>query len=97
MSFIAVYSCSVYILFLVLIDNKAKFFCLRGKALNVLPYFDPRSVECLSKAIKLDPSLIEAWNELGESYWKDKKIEEAQNCFQGAIAKVGWNNVLTCV
>ncbi|XP_065676651.1 tetratricopeptide repeat protein 5-like isoform X1 [Hydra vulgaris] len=70
-----------------MIDNKAKFFCLRGKALNVLPYFDSRAVESLSKAVKLDPTLIEAWNELGESYWKDKKIEEAQNCFQGAINK----------
>jgi hypothetical protein len=36
---------------------------LRGRALNVLTIFDPLSEEALSKAVKLDPKLVEAWNE----------------------------------
>ena len=43
------------------IDNKAEFFYLRGKALNVTPTYDQHAEECLSKAVKLDPNLIEAW------------------------------------
>lgn len=64
------------------------FFYLRGQTLNVLSAYDQHAEECLSKAVKLDPSLIEAWNELGESYWKNRNIEAAANCFTGAIAKV---------
>lgn len=64
------------------------FFYLRGQTLNVLSAYDQHAEECLSKAVKLDPSLIEAWNELGESYWKNQNIEAAANCFTGAIAKV---------
>lgn len=64
------------------------FFYLRGQTLNVLSAYDQHAEDCLSKAVKLDPSLIEAWNELGESYWKNRNIEAAANCFTGAIAKV---------
>jgi len=69
------------------IDNKAVFFYLRGKALNITPSFDVHAEECLSKAVKLDPNLIEAWNQLGESYWKNHNVAAASNCFTGAIAK----------
>jgi len=69
------------------IDDKAIFFYLRGKALNISSKHDMHAEECLSKAVKLDPSLIEGWNELGESYWKHKNIEAACNCFTGAISK----------
>lgn len=69
------------------IDNKAVFFYLRGKVLNITPTFDAHAEECLSKAVKLDPNLIEAWNQLGESYWKNHNVDAASNCFTGAIAK----------
>jgi len=69
------------------IDNKAVFFYLRGKALNITPSFDQHAEECLSKAVKLDPNLIEAWNQLGESYWKNHNVDAAANCFTGAISK----------
>jgi len=38
---------------------------LLGKARNVLPDFDPKAQEHLSLAIKLNPSFVDAWNELG--------------------------------
>jgi len=70
------------------IHDKAVFFGLRGKVLNISQEYDSRAVECLSKALKLDPNLIDTWNELGESYWKNKDIEAAYNCFNQANTKV---------
>ena len=83
-----IFQFDVFFCILVSIDNKAMFFYLRGQTLNVLSAYDQHAEECLSKAVKLDPNLIEAWNELGESYWKNRNIEAAANCFTGAIAKV---------
>ncbi|EEB12967.1 tetratricopeptide repeat protein, putative [Pediculus humanus corporis] len=65
--------------------ERAQYFYLKGKALNVTPNYDPKAEEALSRALKLDIKLYEAWNELGESYWKKENISEAKNCFQGAL------------
>ena len=49
---------------------------------------DDHDQECerlLSKAVKLEPSFVEAWNELGESYWKRGDVDNAFNCFEGAL------------
>ncbi|XP_064610939.1 tetratricopeptide repeat protein 5-like [Liolophura sinensis] len=67
------------------ISNKAIFHMLKGKALNVLPAYDGKAQEALSKAVKLDPKLVEAWNNLGECYWKCEDIVAAKNCFTGAL------------
>jgi len=69
------------------ISEKAIFFGLRGKILNISQDYDSRAAECLSKALKLNPNLIDAWNELGESYWKNKDIDAAYNCFTQANSK----------
>ena len=61
---------------------------LRGKALNVLPSFDNTAQEALSKAVKLDPSLVEAWTNLGECYWKNGDVEAAKNCFTASLNHV---------
>ncbi|XP_068083092.1 tetratricopeptide repeat protein 5 [Anabrus simplex] len=65
--------------------NRAMYYYLKGRALNITPHFDIQAEEILSKAVKLDPKLVEAWNELGECYWKKDNIEEAKNCFAGAL------------
>lgn len=67
------------------INDKAVFFMLQGKTLNVLPSYSPEAEEALSKAVKLDPKLVEAWNQLGENYWKKGKVPLAKNCFTGAL------------
>lgn len=67
---------------------------LRGRALNISPSFDSQAEEALSKAVKLDPKLVEAWNELGESYWKKGDIPAAKNCFVGALGHVSFLLVL---
>ncbi|OXU21450.1 hypothetical protein TSAR_000589 [Trichomalopsis sarcophagae] len=64
---------------------RAKYYYLKGKTLNVVDKFTPQAEELLSKAVKLEPKLIEAWNELGECYWKNDDIQQAKNCFVGAL------------
>lgn len=61
---------------------------LKGRALNVMPQHSKEAEEVLSRAVKLDPKLVEAWNELGECYWKKDNFEEAKNCFSGALLHV---------
>ncbi|KAK3085322.1 hypothetical protein FSP39_001450, partial [Pinctada imbricata] len=67
------------------IKDKAVYHMLHGKILNVLPSHSPEAEEALSKAVKLDPKLVEAWNQLGESYWKSGNVTSAKNCFTGAL------------
>lgn len=67
------------------IESKSEYLLLRGRALNILPEFSPEAYDCLSKAVKLDPKLVEAWNHLGECYWKKRDIMNAKNCFTGAL------------
>ncbi|XP_069686629.1 tetratricopeptide repeat protein 5-like [Periplaneta americana] len=66
-------------------ENRAMYLYLKGRALNVMPHHSKEAEEVLSRAVKLDPKLVEAWNELGECYWKKDDIEEAKNCFSGAL------------
>lgn len=72
---------------------KVQYWCSKGQALNVLPDYCQEAEECLSKAIKHDPTLIEAWNGLGETYWKAGKVQEAYDCFVGSLAHVRRTNV----
>ncbi|XP_077275476.1 tetratricopeptide repeat protein 5 [Temnothorax americanus] len=65
--------------------SRAKYYYLKGKALNVVGHVIPQAEELLSKAVKLEPKFIEAWNELGEYYWKNDDIKQAKNCFVGAL------------
>jgi len=68
--------------------TKAEYLMLRGRALNVLPQYSKEAEDCLSKAVKLDPKLAEAWSYLGECYWKNNQIESARNCFVGSLNHV---------
>jgi uncharacterized protein HemY len=61
---------------------------LTGKALNVTPDYSPKAEELLSKAVKLEPKLVEAWNQLGEVYWKKGDVAAAHTCFSGALTHV---------
>ncbi|GAB1599628.1 repeat 5 [Argonauta hians] len=67
------------------IPTKAQYLLLRGKAVNVLPSYEKEAEVLLSKAVKLDPKLVEGWNQLGESYWKNRDVVSAKNCFLGAL------------
>ncbi|CAH1106333.1 unnamed protein product [Psylliodes chrysocephalus] len=65
--------------------NRAKYNYLKGKLLNVVPSYNKEAENLLSKAIKLDPKLVDAWNELGECYWKNDELKKSINCFEGAL------------
>ncbi|XP_004694753.1 PREDICTED: tetratricopeptide repeat protein 5 [Condylura cristata] len=67
------------------VQGKAQVLMLTGKALNVTPDYSPKAEELLSKAVKLEPELVEAWNHLGEVYWKKGDVAAAHTCFSGAL------------
>ncbi|KAM6450718.1 tetratricopeptide repeat protein 5 [Liasis olivaceus] len=67
-------------------EGRAYTLMLKGKALNVSADYNAQSEELLSKAVKLDPELVEAWNQLGEVYWKKGDVSAAHTCFSGALS-----------
>lgn len=67
---------------------RAEFLYMKGRCYNVSPTYDPRATQCLSKAIKLNPHLVSAWNELGECYLKNLNVKEAKASFEGALKHV---------
>ena len=75
------------------IDNetneiKARRTYLKGRALNVVSDHSPEAEQLLSKAVKLEPNLVDAWIELGECYWKRGEVDTAKTCFEGALSHV---------
>nr|XP_023993218.1 tetratricopeptide repeat protein 5-like isoform X2 [Salvelinus alpinus] len=65
--------------------HSAEFLLLRGRSLGVAPEFSTTAGECLSRAVKLEPGLVEGWNTLGEQYWKKGDLTTAKTCFTGAL------------
>ncbi|XP_037118607.1 tetratricopeptide repeat protein 5 [Syngnathus acus] len=65
--------------------HKAEFLLQKGRCLNVAPDFSAAAEDCLSRAVKLEPGLVEGWNILGEQYWKKGDLMAAKNCFTGAL------------
>jgi len=66
-------------------ENRAQFLLLKGRLLNVSGDFSGEAEGLLSKAVKLSPTLVEAWNELGESYMRKHDWATAKTCFEGAL------------
>ena len=69
-------------------EARARLLYQRGRALNVRGEHSPEAESLLSKAVKLDPAMVEAWNELGEAHWKRGDIDTAKTCFEGAVRLV---------
>ncbi|XP_054713121.1 tetratricopeptide repeat protein 5-like [Uloborus diversus] len=66
-------------------NEKKEHDLLKAKALNVLPDFNPETVEILTKLVKFHPKNVEAWNELGTCFWKKGDIKAAKSCFESAL------------
>jgi len=66
-------------------ENRAHFLLLQGRMLNVSGDFSSQAETLLSRAVKLNPTLVEAWNELGESYMRKHDWSTARTCFEGAL------------
>ncbi|KAL6884652.1 hypothetical protein ACP4OV_010588 [Aristida adscensionis] len=60
---------------------------LRGKILDVFPDYNKEAEDHLSKAVKLNPSLVDAWLCLGNCIWKKGDLAAAKNCFALALSK----------
>jgi len=66
-------------------ENRAMFLYLKGKLLNISGDFNSQAEALLSRSVKLSPTLVEAWNELGESYMRKNDWTTARTCFEGAL------------
>ena len=65
--------------------DKAVYCLLRGRALNITDKYNEKAFELLSRSVKLKPQLTEAWNQLGECFWKKGDNQSALNCFESAL------------
>uniref|UniRef100_A0A6M2DN38 Putative tetratricopeptide repeat protein 5-like polistes canadensis n=1 Tax=Xenopsylla cheopis TaxID=163159 RepID=A0A6M2DN38_XENCH len=63
---------------------KSTYYYQQGRALNVLDDYSPDALEILTQAIKLDAKNYDAWNVLGEVYWKNNDYIDAISCFEKA-------------
>ncbi|XP_020571556.1 tetratricopeptide repeat protein 5-like isoform X2 [Phalaenopsis equestris] len=68
------------------ISQRALYEFLRGKILDVLPDYQKEAEDHLSKAVKLNPSLADAWACLGNCIWKKGDLQSSKNCFSVALS-----------
>jgi len=69
------------------VAHKARVAYVHGKALDAGPAYSEQAEVLLAKAVKLDPSNVDAWNSLGNCFWKKKDYVGARDCFNGALAQ----------
>uniref|UniRef100_A0A7N0TFW3 Tetratricopeptide repeat protein 5 OB fold domain-containing protein n=1 Tax=Kalanchoe fedtschenkoi TaxID=63787 RepID=A0A7N0TFW3_KALFE len=74
--------------------QRSMFEYLRGKILDVFPEYNKEAEDHLSKAVKLNPSLGDAWLCLGNCIWKKGDLTSAKNCFTLALSKGPNKNIL---
>ncbi|KNA14351.1 hypothetical protein SOVF_108210 [Spinacia oleracea] len=74
--------------------QRASYEHLKGKVLDVFPDYKKEAEDHLSKAVKLNPSLTDAWLSLGNCFWKKEDLVSAKNCFNRALSKGADKNVL---
>ncbi|XP_039013147.1 tetratricopeptide repeat protein 5-like [Hibiscus syriacus] len=75
--------------------QRATYEYLRGKILDAVPDYRKEAEDHLSKAVKLNPSLADAWLCLGNCIWKKGDFTSAKNCFNLALSK-GPNKKILC-
>ncbi|KAK1281116.1 hypothetical protein QJS04_geneDACA002967 [Acorus gramineus] len=75
--------------------QRANYEYLRGKVLEAFNEYKKEAEDHLSKAVKLNPSLGDAWLCLGHSIWKKGDLASAKNCFLLALSK-GPNKKILC-
>ncbi|VDK28539.1 unnamed protein product, partial [Anisakis simplex] len=63
-------------------SSSADYCLLSGTILNICTEYEPECEKYLTKAVKLNPRLTNAWYELGECLWKREDYEIAIDCFK---------------
>ncbi|GAB2226642.1 hypothetical protein Droror1_Dr00022457 [Drosera rotundifolia] len=76
--------------------QRARYEYLQGKVLDVFADYKKEAEDHLSKAVKLNPSLVDAWLSLGDCFWKKGDLLSAKNCFVLALKKVGQDKKILC-
>ncbi|CAN4124917.1 unnamed protein product [Withania somnifera] len=74
--------------------QRATYEYLRGKILDAVPVYKKEAEDHLSKAVKLNPSIVDAWLCLGNCIWKKGDLNAAKNCFTFALGKGPNKNIL---
>ncbi|KAL6573765.1 hypothetical protein OROHE_002224 [Orobanche hederae] len=75
--------------------QRASYEYLRGKVLDVFPEYKKEAEDHLIKAVKLNPSLVDAWLSLGTCIWKKGDLASAKNCLTLGLSK-GPNKGILC-
>lgn len=76
-------------------SQRAFYEYFKGKILDVFPDYKKEAEDHLSKAVKLNPSLADAWLCLGNCIWKKGDLPSSKNCFSLALSK-GPNKKILC-
>eukprot|EP00746_Dinoflagellata_sp_MGD_P162356 gnl/MRDRNA2_/MRDRNA2_89887_c0_seq1.p1 gnl/MRDRNA2_/MRDRNA2_89887_c0~~gnl/MRDRNA2_/MRDRNA2_89887_c0_seq1.p1 ORF type:complete len:431 (-),score=94.49 gnl/MRDRNA2_/MRDRNA2_89887_c0_seq1:64-1356(-) len=71
--------------------DRAKASYIKGRLCLYMPHDGCDAQDLLSKAIKLDPTLVGAWNALGEVYWGKQDFVQCRQCFEQALELCGPN------
>ncbi|EJW84858.1 hypothetical protein WUBG_04231 [Wuchereria bancrofti] len=67
-------------------STSARYNYICGRILNICMDYDANCERYLSRAVKLDPSLSDAWYELGECVRKKEDFTTAMDCFRKSSA-----------
>lgn len=66
---------------------RARLAFLRGRALDALDGYTAAAEEALSRAVKLEPDDVAAWNALAHCFWKKGDLAAARSCYESALSK----------
>lgn len=69
-------------------ENKAQYYYFLGKTLSVTQPVTEECINVFSKAVKLNPTHLDAWNSLGECLVHLKRFSEAKYCFLASLKHV---------
>lgn len=69
-------------------ENKAHYYFLLGKTGSVIHPVTEECINAFSKAVKLNPAHLDAWNSLGECLVHLKRYSEAKYCFLASLKHV---------
>jgi len=76
--------------------KKSILYYLKGKILHLSNIEHNNHAEVsLQKAVKLDPTMVNAWNELAEAYWRRGDIKQSKNCLEHAMEHSNSQNIVT--
>lgn len=78
--------------------RKSTLYYLKGKILQSCTLdHSPSAENSLQKAVKLDPTLANAWNELAECYWRRGQINQCKSCLDNAEKHGKGENITTLI